>query len=237
MNRTAVINVVGLTDALIGEHTPRIRDFAARGAMAQHRRRRFPRSPAPRNPLISPAPRRTRTASSATAGTTANWPRCSSGNNPTISSRAARLWDELRERDPRFTCAKLFWWYNMYSSADYSITPRPMYPADGRKVFDIYTSPGEIRHRDQTRSRRISLRDVLGPGGGRGIAARPARRGVALDCGVGEVDRKQASADAEPDLPAASGLQLAEAWTFRSCRRKEADRIRMNPPPHVGGYQ
>ena len=33
----------------------------------------------------------------------------------------------------------------MYSSADYSITPRPMYPADGRKVFDIYTSPGSIR--------------------------------------------------------------------------------------------
>src|SRR6185437_3243978 len=56
-----------------------------------------------------------------------------------------KLWDELRERDPKFTCAKLFWWYNMYSSADFSITPRPMYPADGRKVFDIYTQPGNIR--------------------------------------------------------------------------------------------
>jgi predicted AlkP superfamily pyrophosphatase or phosphodiesterase len=33
----------------------------------------------------------------------------------------------------------------MYSTADYSITPRPMYPADGRKVFDIYTSPASIR--------------------------------------------------------------------------------------------
>jgi len=43
----------------------------------------------------------------------------------------------LRERDPKFTCAKLFWWYNMYSSADFAITPRPIYPADGRKVFDI----------------------------------------------------------------------------------------------------
>src|SRR5438552_7394638 len=28
----------------------------------------------------------------------------------------------------------------MYYTADYSITPRPMYPADGRKVFDIYTA-------------------------------------------------------------------------------------------------
>src|SRR6185437_9412117 len=56
-----------------------------------------------------------------------------------------KLWEELRERDPNFTCAKLFWWYNMYSTTDYSITPRPMYPADGRKVFDIYTNPGNIR--------------------------------------------------------------------------------------------
>src|SRR5215510_3297207 len=33
----------------------------------------------------------------------------------------------------------------MYSTADYSITPRPLYPADGRKVFDIYTWPFSIR--------------------------------------------------------------------------------------------
>jgi predicted AlkP superfamily pyrophosphatase or phosphodiesterase len=33
----------------------------------------------------------------------------------------------------------------MYSRADYSITPRPMYPADGRKVFDIHAWPYEIR--------------------------------------------------------------------------------------------
>ncbi|WP_443607595.1 alkaline phosphatase family protein, partial [Akkermansia sp.] len=45
-----------------------------------------------------------------------------------------RLWEKLRERyGPGFTCAKLFWWYNMYSTADWTITPRPMYPADGRK--------------------------------------------------------------------------------------------------------
>ena len=42
-------------------------------------------------------------------------------------------------------CAKMFWWYNMYSSADYSATPRPMYPADGRKVFDIHTQPMGMR--------------------------------------------------------------------------------------------
>ncbi len=33
----------------------------------------------------------------------------------------------------------------MYSSVDYSITPRPMYPADGRKFFDVYSWPYSIR--------------------------------------------------------------------------------------------
>src|SRR5207237_4770507 len=47
--------------------------------------------------------------------------------------------------DPRFTCANLFWWYNMYSSADYTVTPRPMYPADGRKLPDVYTRPSDLR--------------------------------------------------------------------------------------------
>ena len=48
--------------------------------------------------------------------------------------QAPKIWDAARQLDPSFTCANLFGWYNMYSSVDYSITPRPMYPADGRKV-------------------------------------------------------------------------------------------------------
>ena len=59
--------------------------------------------------------------------------------------RGRKLWDELKQLSPDFTCAKLFWWYNMYSTADWSITPRPLYPADGRKVFDIYTAPLSLR--------------------------------------------------------------------------------------------
>ena len=42
-------------------------------------------------------------------------------------------------------CAKMFWWYNMYSSAQFSATPRPLYPADGRKFFDIHTQPMGMR--------------------------------------------------------------------------------------------
>jgi predicted AlkP superfamily pyrophosphatase or phosphodiesterase len=58
---------------------------------------------------------------------------------------APAVWEKLRFEHPEFTCAKLFWWYNMGSTADYSITPRPMYPSDGRKIFDIYTWPYSIR--------------------------------------------------------------------------------------------
>src|SRR6266487_2263581 len=144
MKRTAVINVVGLTEALIGPHTPRLHEFVQRGALAH----------------ISPAfPAVTCTAQSTyLTGTTPHahgivgngwyhrelaevqfWKQ----SNHLVQGR--KIWDDLRAADPDFTCAKLFWWFNMYSSADYSITPRPMYPADGRKVFDIYAWPYSIR--------------------------------------------------------------------------------------------
>src|SRR5438876_3428172 len=144
MQRTAVINVVGLTESLIGPDLPRIRSFRQRGAIVN----------------IAPAfPAVTCTAQSTyLTGTSPNahgivgngwynrelaevqfWKQ----SDHLVYGR--KIWEELRERDPKFTCAKLFWWFNMYSSADYSITPRPMYPADGRKVFDIYTTPFSIR--------------------------------------------------------------------------------------------
>lgn len=56
-----------------------------------------------------------------------------------------KIWETAKKRNPDFTCAKLFWWYNMYSSADWCVTPRPMYPADGRKIPDIHTYPSELR--------------------------------------------------------------------------------------------
>src|SRR4051812_28715356 len=85
-----------------------------------------------------------------------------------------KLWDECRERDGRFTCAKLFWWYNMYSSADYSITPRPMYPADGRKVFDIYTWPYSIRPEIKKELGEFPFATFWGPVAGRQSPQGPA---------------------------------------------------------------
>ena len=144
MKRTAVINVVGLTEALIGPHTPRIREFVQRGALA----------------YVSPAfPAVTCTAQSTYLTGKAPTQHGVVGNgwyNRELAEvqfwkqsnhlvQGEKIWDELRSRETGFTCAKLFWWFNMYSSADFSITPRPMYPADGRKVFDIHTWPFSIR--------------------------------------------------------------------------------------------
>ncbi|MCW5555497.1 MAG: alkaline phosphatase family protein [Verrucomicrobiae bacterium] len=144
MKRTAVINVVGLTESLIGAHTPRLADFVRRGALARVR---------PVLPAV--------TCSAQSTYLTGQLPSQHGivGNgwyNRELAEvqfwkqsnhlvRGPKIWEHLRERDPNFTCAKLFWWFNMYSGADWSITPRPMYPADGRKVFDIYTWPPSIR--------------------------------------------------------------------------------------------
>ena len=61
--------------------------------------------------------------------------------------QAPKIWDIARAEDPSFTCANLFWWFNMYSSADFSVTPRPMYPADGRKLPDVYSAPADAARR------------------------------------------------------------------------------------------
>jgi predicted AlkP superfamily pyrophosphatase or phosphodiesterase len=148
MNRLAVINVVGLTESLIGEHTPRIAEFRKRGTLAQ----------------IAPAfPAVTCTAQSnyltgklpSEHGIVGNgwfnrefaetqfWKQ----SNHIVHGK--KIWDELHEQSEianrKSSIANCFWWFNMYSSVDYSITPRPMYPADGRKFFDVYSWPYSIR--------------------------------------------------------------------------------------------
>lgn len=59
--------------------------------------------------------------------------------------KGEKIWELLRRENPGFSTAKIFWWYNMYSSSDYSITPRPLYGSDGNKVFDVHTHPMGMR--------------------------------------------------------------------------------------------
>ncbi|MEV0387504.1 nucleotide pyrophosphatase/phosphodiesterase family protein [Nonomuraea sp. NPDC050643] len=42
---------------------------------------------------------------------------------------------------PGFTVANVCWWYAMGADVDWTVTPRPIYRADGRKDPDCYTHP------------------------------------------------------------------------------------------------
>jgi predicted AlkP superfamily pyrophosphatase or phosphodiesterase len=75
-----------------------------------------------------------------------------------------KVWEAAKRRDPAFTCAKLFWWYNMYASVDFAVTPRPMYLADGRKLPDIHTHPAELRDELQGSLGEFPLFRFWGPG-------------------------------------------------------------------------
>jgi predicted AlkP superfamily pyrophosphatase or phosphodiesterase len=65
-----------------------------------------------------------------------------------------KIWEAGKRRNAAFSCANLFWWYNIGASHDIGVTPRPIYKADGRKLPDCYTRPPELRD---------ELMQVLGP--------------------------------------------------------------------------
>jgi predicted AlkP superfamily pyrophosphatase or phosphodiesterase len=144
MNRLAVINVVGLTEALIGEHTPAIAAFRKRGARA-HIAPAFPAvtCTAQSNYLTGTTPARHGIVGNGWFHRELAEVQFWKQSNHLVAGD--KIWDDLRARVPGFTCAQLFWWYNMYTRADYSITPRPLYRADGGKIFDIHTWPHSIR--------------------------------------------------------------------------------------------
>jgi predicted AlkP superfamily pyrophosphatase or phosphodiesterase len=141
---TLVLLVVGLTPRLLGAgHTPNLAALARGGAL---------------RPLVTVVPAVTCTVQSTLLtgltprehGIVANgwyfrelaevwlWRQ----SNRLVAGE--KVWEAAKRRDPSFTCAQMFWWYNMYSSADISATPRPMYAADGRKIPDHYADPPEL---------------------------------------------------------------------------------------------
>ncbi|MBE9043628.1 alkaline phosphatase family protein [Pleurocapsales cyanobacterium LEGE 10410] len=144
MDKTVVLNVVGLTPQLIGEFTPFLAGWQKQGNTTSIK------------PVL-PAVTCTAQATYYTGvnpdrhGIVANgWyfrDECEvklwRQSNKLV--QAPKIWDKARSLDSDFTCANLFGWYNMYSTVDYAVTPRPLYPADGRKIPDIYTEPMELR--------------------------------------------------------------------------------------------
>ncbi|MES2797456.1 MAG: nucleotide pyrophosphatase/phosphodiesterase family protein [Bacteroidota bacterium] len=162
MQKTVVIDIVALSTSLIGEHTPFLKKYLSEHHLS----------------LIKPVfPAVTTTAQSCYI--TGKFPDAHGivGNgwydrddcetkfwkqsNKLV--KAEKIWEAAKKRNPEFTCAKLFWWYNMYSSADFSVTPRPQYHADGVKAPDCYTQPADLRDKLQAELGTFPLFSFWGP--------------------------------------------------------------------------
>jgi predicted AlkP superfamily pyrophosphatase or phosphodiesterase len=76
-----------------------------------------------------------------------------------------KLYDAARERFGART-AKLFWWWNMYSSASFSVTPRPEYYANGLKKPGLYSEPPTLQQELQEELGPFPLFDFWGPRAG-----------------------------------------------------------------------
>ena len=162
MKKTVVINVVGLTKRLIGEHTPFIKSFLEKGEAAYI------------EPVLPGV-----TCAVQSTYVTGKWPAEHGivGNGWYFKDECEvkfwrqsnklvqqpKLWDDLKEKYPDFTCANHFWWYNMYSNVDFSITPRPNYLADGRKIPDVYSYPPQLRDDMQKALGTFPLFEFWGP--------------------------------------------------------------------------
>ncbi len=162
MQKTVVINVVGLTTRLIGEYTPFLKQWSEKAHVATIQ---------PPLPAV--------TCSSQVTFLTGQMPEVhgivANGwyfrdecevklwrqSNKLVE--APKIWEVMREQDSSFTCANMFWWYNMYSSVDFSVTPRPQYLSDGRKMPDCYSQPADLRDRLQEKLGTFPLFDFWGP--------------------------------------------------------------------------
>lgn len=163
MKKTVVIDVVGLSSSLIGEHTPFLNNYASRHGVA---------TVEPLLPAVTTSVQSTYLTGKLPAqhGIVGNgwydrtdcevkfWKQ----SNKLVL--AEKIWERAKREDPTFTTSNMFWWYNMYSSVDYSCTPRPNYLADGRKLPDCYTAPAELRDELQRELGQFPLFQFWGPG-------------------------------------------------------------------------
>ena len=65
-----------------------------------------------------------------------------------------------------FRVAKLFWWFNQGSAAEFSVTPKPHYGADGNKVFGIAGTPDGLCESLERSLGRFPFHTFWGPKAG-----------------------------------------------------------------------
>lgn len=162
MNKTVVLNIVGLSSSLIGKHTPFLQSYVQQNYL---------HTVQPMLPAVTTSVQSTYVTGKHCSehGIVGNgwygkedceikfWKQ----SNKLVG--AEKIWERAKALDPTFTCAKMFWWYNMYSSADFSVTPRPNYLADGRKLPDCYSHPASLRDELQQAFGQFPLFKFWGP--------------------------------------------------------------------------
>ncbi|MFB8038815.1 nucleotide pyrophosphatase/phosphodiesterase family protein [Streptomyces sp. NPDC056004] len=75
-----------------------------------------------------------------------------------------KLWDAARRVHPGYTVANICWWYAMGADTDITVTPRPVYYADGRKEPDCYTRPPALHDELTEKFGTFPLFHFWGPG-------------------------------------------------------------------------
>lgn len=159
---TVVINIVGLTPALIGEHTPHLRAFCEENES----RTLKPALPAvtctvQSSMLTGLPPHEHGIVGNGWFNREYNEVHFWKQSNALV--KGEKVWETAKARDASVTCANMFWWYNMYSSVDFSVTPRPIYKADGRKIPDVYSHPAQLRDELQSQFGQFPLFHFWGP--------------------------------------------------------------------------
>ena len=74
-----------------------------------------------------------------------------------------KLWETARRAVPDYTAANICWWYAMGMSTDVTVTPRPIYHADGRKSPDAYIRPPALHDELTGRFGEFPLFQYWGP--------------------------------------------------------------------------
>lgn len=77
-----------------------------------------------------------------------------------------KVWETARRTHPRYRVANVCWWYAIGASTDVTITPRPVYHADGRKSPDCYVRPPELHEELTSALGAFPLFNYWGPTAG-----------------------------------------------------------------------
>lgn len=182
-----VINLVGLTPSMLGSNTPNLIALQQDGFAAPMQG-------------VFPAVTTTAQASMLTGKSPSKHGIVGNGwyfrdqaevrfwLQPNQLMQGDKIWHSLQQTKPDLRCSQLFWWYNMYADVNNAITPRPHYPADGRKIMGLYSQPADLQQKIEKQIGTFPFFNFWGP------AADIRSSRWIVDCAIAEFAMNQ------PDL-------------------------------------